>query len=114
MEFHKAMVVAVGMAELAHRNGHYEFTAVCARKIAEMYVAIVVSGEYWSLQEGLSMMPHDMDTVLWDALKSAQHIGNSGAHARAERMSIEDGDRALSAACIIAVAYLAKVRRARL
>jgi len=114
--YHRALLRAVTMAEVSHRMKFYELTAVCARRVAEMYVELVLAPqEYWSLGEGLSLLP-EMPEPLWAALKKAQHIGNRGAHAQEDRMEIEDGDDALSAAMTIAQAYLSQIhaRRARL
>ena len=114
--YHRAMLRAVRMAEISHKNKMYELCAVCARKIAEIYVDLVLAPqEWWSLGEGLSLM-QDVPDTLWQALKTAQYIGNSGAHAREGRMTEKEGDDALSAAMLIAKAYLAHIHvpRARM
>ena len=97
------------MAENAHKMKYYELTAVCARKIAEMYVNLLVKEDHWSLYDGMSKLPYDIDKEIWNALRDAQTIGNEGAHANERRMREADGDRALSAALVIANGYLAHV-----
>ena len=116
MPYRKAVIVAVSMAEMSRKLRYFELTAVCARCIAEMYVASKVVGEYWGLHEGMWKLPYDTDTTLWNALCDAQSIGNAGAHAQETHMDEADGDRALKAALIIASAYLTtvSVQRSRL
>jgi len=53
------------MAEHAHEMGYYELTAVCARKIAEMYVSLLVKEDHWSLYEGMSKLPCDIGKEIW-------------------------------------------------
>jgi len=108
MKYHKALMLTVSMAEIAHKMKYYEITAICARKIAEMYVAIFVP-EFTTLYEGMSKLPYDMDENVWNALREAKTIGNAGAHANERRMTECEGNRAMSAALIIANGYLAHV-----
>jgi len=107
MGYRRAVILTLSMAEICHRRGYYELAAVCARKLAEMYVAGIVKQEYWSLHEGLDLLPYETSSILWKALKECQRIGNEGAHAREERMSQQSGDAALSVACIVAQACVA-------
>ena len=63
--YHRALTMAVSTAEKSHEMKYYEFTAVCARRIAEMYVGLAAQGkEYWGLYDGMWKLPYDtpMDT----------------------------------------------------
>ena len=113
----RALLQAVTMADVSHNLKFYELTAICSRRVAEMYVKLVLKDkEYFSLGEGLWMLPEDTPMELWNALTTAQNIGNKAAHAQEERMQQQEGDEALRAAMTIAGAYLMMVheRRARL
>ena len=81
IKYRKALMLTVSMAEIAHKMKYYEVTAVCARKIAEMYVSLMVP-DFTSLYEGVSKLPYDMDENVWNALREAQTIGNEGARDR--------------------------------
>jgi len=108
----------LSMAEWAYQRGYFEMAAVCARKLAEMYVKICLDGmdvEYWGLNDGMQQLP-ESTWHMWWALSQAKTIGNAGAHPRLKAMTKEDGFVAMTAAVIIADAFMSRARapRARL
>ena len=107
-EYVHSALRTLSMAEWDHVRGYHELTAVCARKLAEMFVKICLDGldmQIWTLEGGLRQLP-ETSWHLWWALKTTQHVGNAGAHARTIKSSSADGERAMSAAVTLARAYI--------
>ena len=107
----------VATMEWAMQRRFYEVVAICARVMAEIYVALVIreGDRSWSLAEDIWSLPESC--MEYDDLEVCRRIGNTGAHAGDEEgMTREAAEQAMAAAMHLASAYIARVRamRARL